>query len=223
MKTYVIIPTYNEAESIAQLVEKIRQQDLEVLVVDDGSSDNTSQVAKDSQAKVLRNTKNMGKGASLIRAFKYIRDQDFDALITMDGDGQHAPEDIPSFIRAATNSDSGIFIGNRMFQTKDMPWVRLLTNRFMSWIISVVARQKIPDSQCGFRLIKKEVLKKISLETSKYEIESEIIIKGARCGFKIESVTIGTIYNNRKSRINPFIDTVRFLRFIIRQIWNTRC
>ena len=92
----------------------------------------------------------------------------------------------------------------------------------MSWLISCVAKQTIPDTQCGFRLIKIEVLKSILLSTSKYETESEILIKSSRQGFKIESVPIKTVYADEKSRINPFIDTLRFARFIIREIWTTQ-
>ena len=223
MKTCVLIPTYNESRTIGDLVKKIRQQNLEVLVVDDGSGDNTSKVAHDSGAKVLKNPQNMGKGASLIRGFRYALENHFDAVITMDGDGQHRCEDIPYFIRLAKYSDSVIFIGNRMSQTRDMPAIRVLTNRFMSWLVSRVARQKIPDTQCGFRLIKAEVLKKISLRSSKFEIESEVIIKAAAAGFKIEAIPIKTIYNNKKSRINPLTDALRFFRFIFKEIWTTHC
>lgn len=222
MKTCVVIPTYNESRTIGDLVNKIRQQNLEVLVVDDGSQDNTFQIAQDNGAKVLRNSSNMGKGVSLIKGFHYAMANDFDAVITMDGDGQHRCEDIPYFIRLAKYSVSSMFIGNRMFQRQSMPAIRVLTNKFMSWLVSRVSGQEIPDTQCGFRLIKKDVLKKIRLQSSKFEIESELIIKAARSGFKIETVPIKTIYNNEKSRINPLIDTLRFFHFIIRQIWTTR-
>ena len=91
----------------------------------------------------------------------------------------------------------------------------------MSWILSCLTKQKIPDTQCGFRLIKTEVLKRIELVTSKYETESEILIKGSRLGFKIESVPIKTVYSDEKSQINPLIDTLRFIRLIIRELWIT--
>ncbi len=222
MKACVVIPTYNEARAIANLVRKIKQQELEVVVIDDGSYDNTFRIAEDSGAVVLHNLNNEGKGASLIKGFSYALDKDFDAVITMDGDGQHLPEEIPYFVRLAQYSNSGIFIGNRMFKIKNMPSVRVITNKFMSWLISFVAKQRIPDTQCGFRLIKKEVLEKINLKTSKYETESEIIIKASRLGFKVESVPIKTIYNGEKSQINPVIDTLRFIKFIVRELWITK-
>lgn len=219
MKTCIIIPTYNEAKNIKELIEQIRGQDLEVIVVDDGSKDDTSLIAKDSGATVLTNQKNEGKGASLIAGFKYALNNDYDAVITMDGDGQHLPQDIPYFMRLAKYSDSALFIGNRMHKAKSMPGMRFLTNKFMSWFISKVARQRIPDTQCGFRLIKKEVLEKINLKTRKYETESEVLVKTSRLGLKIESVPIETIYRGEKSQINPFIDTLRFMRFVFKEIW----
>lgn len=222
MKICVLIPTYNEAKAIANLVRKIRQQELEVAVIDDGSQDNTSRIAKDNGAIVLRNENNQGKGASLLKGFHYALGRDFDAVITMDGDGQHLPSEIPYFIRLAEYSNSGILIGNRMFKRNNMPSVRVFTNKFMSRLISFVAGQSIPDTQCGFRLIKKEALEKINLKTSKYETESEIIIQASRLGFKIESVPIKTIYNGEKSQINPVIDTLRFIKFIVRELWTTK-
>ncbi len=222
MKICIVIPTYNEAKTIASIIRKIRQQELEVVVIDDGSLDNTYEIAKDNGAIVLRNENNEGKGASLIKGCHYAQDRDCDAVITMDGDGQHLPEEIPYFIRLAKYSNSGIFIGNRMFKIKNMPFVRVFTNKLMSWLISFVAGQSIPDTQCGFRLIKKEVLEKINLKTSKYETESEIIIKASRLGFKIESVPIKTIYSGEKSQINLVIDTLRFIKFIARELWTMK-
>jgi glycosyltransferase involved in cell wall biosynthesis len=222
MKTCVIIPTYNEAKKIGKLVTEIRQQGLGIVVIDDGSRDNTSEIARNNGATVLRNDINQGKGASLIMGFNYALSNGYDAVITMDGDGQHLPEDIPFFMRLAKYSESGILIGNRMQKTKTMPTIRFLTNKFMSWLLSCLAKQDIPDTQCGFRLIKKEVLEKVALATSKYETESEILIKSSRLGFKIESVPIKTIYGAEKSQINPFIDTLRFIRLMLRELWTTQ-
>lgn len=222
MKTCVITPTYNEAAAIGEVVRQIREQNLEAIVIDDGSADNTSEIARNNGATVLRNEANQGKGASLIKGFNYALNKNFEAVITMDGDGQHLASDIPYFIRLATYSNSGIFIGNRMNKTKSMPWVRLCTNKFMSWLISCVAKQKIPDTQCGFRLIKRDVLEKSVLRTRKYETESEILIRASRLGFKIESVPIKSIYGREKSRINPFVDTLRFIKFISKELWTTR-
>ncbi len=222
MKICVVIATYNENKEIGRLVKEIKRQNLDVLVIDDGSSDLTSEIAKESGAIVLRNEKNEGKGASLRKGFHYALNNGFDAIITMDGDGQHSPEDIPFFLRLAKHSDAGVIVGNRMQKTKSMPVVRYLTNKVMSCFLSYMVRQKIPDTQCGFRLIKNEVLKNMSFVASKYEIESEMLIKSSFLGFKIESVPIKTIYGREKSQINPFMDTLRFIRLILRELWITR-
>ncbi len=222
MRTCVIIPTYNESKNIGQIVSQIRLQNLDVLVVDDGSEDNTCGIAAEHGAKVIRNQVNEGKGASLIKGFDYALKEDFHAVITMDGDGQHLVEDIPYFMRLAQYSNSSIIIGNRMHKPKNMPFVRLATNKVMSWFISRIVKQYIPDTQCGFRLIKREVLERINLSTRKYEIESEVLIKGARLGYKIEAVSIKSIYDGNKSQINPFVDTIRFIKFVCKESWNTR-
>lgn len=218
MKLCVVIPTYNESLTIADLIRQLKKQDLDVLVIDDGSTDNTAGIAERNGATILSNAKNEGKGASLVKGFNYALAHNFDAVITMDGDGQHSAWDIPYFIRLAEYSDSQVFIGNRMAKVKNMPALRFLTNKFMSWLISGIIKQNIADTQCGFRLIKKDVLEKITLKTNKFEIESELLIQAGRLGFKIESVPINTIYRGEKSRINPFTDTLRFIKFIIKQM-----
>lgn len=215
MRTCVIIPVYNESRAITGLIRQIRQLGLEVIIIDDGSTDDTAKIAEASGVKVLRNESNVGKGASLIKGYNFAVARGFDAVISMDGDGQHSCDDLAVFMRKAEASSCGVIVGNRMTATKQMPWPRLITNRFMSHLISKITGQYIPDTQCGFRLIKKDLLQKINLSTFKYETESEILIQAARFGFKIESVPVKTIYSGQKSRINPFLDTLRFLRFII--------
>lgn len=222
MKTCVVIPAYNEEKVIGEVVKRVRSKHLDVLVVDDGSKDNTSLIAEKCGAVVQRNDRNMGKGASLVKGFNYALGKGFDAVITMDGDGQHCAEDIENFLHSAVSCEGAIFIGDRMGQTKNMPVVRVLTNRFMSWLISCLVKQKVPDSQCGFRLIKRQVLEKIKIKTLKFEIESEMLIRAARLGFEIRSVPIKTIYSGEKSQINPFIDTLRFIKFIVRELWIMR-
>jgi len=221
MKVCIIIPTYNESLAIGDLVKQIRKQGWGVVVVDDGSSDATAQISQDYGAIVLRNQKNQGKGFSLIRGLRYALDENFDAAITMDGDGQHSPEDIPRLIQEAQTSQAGIIIGNRMQSTGKMPAIRVLTNKFMSWFISLLIRQRVPDTQCGFRLIKKELLARIKFTTRRFETESEILFQASNLGYQIHCVPIKTIYQKEKSQINPFIDTIRFFSFVWRQIWTT--
>lgn len=185
------------------------------LVVDDGSTDQTAERASRAGAVVIRYSSNRGKGASLRSGFDWALKEGYDAVITMDGDGQHDPKDIPRFIERAKSSHAGLIIGNRMENVENMPLIRRLTNRVMSSIISRICSQRMPDSQCGYRLIKQKVLERLSLATSRFEIESEILIKANRANFKIDSIPIRTIYKGEKSRINPLPDTIRFIRLII--------
>ncbi|MDO8662760.1 MAG: glycosyltransferase family 2 protein [Candidatus Omnitrophota bacterium] len=222
MKTCVIIPAFNESKEISGLVEKIKAINPHILVVDDGSDDSTAQIALSAGAVVLKNSSNEGKGLCLRKGFKYALENNFDAVITMDGDGQHLPEDLPNFLRLGDDPNADIVVGNRMLKTQDMPFIRVVTNRFMSWLISLLSKQKIPDTQCGYRLIKRRVLEKLELKTSNFEIETEILINASRMGFKIRSVPIKTVYRGEKSQINPLVDTIRFLKFILRQSQGTR-
>lgn len=214
MKLCVLIPAYNVAATIKGLVGRVRTKGIEVIVIDDGSSDMTADEARAGGAIVLKNEKNMGKGATLKRGFEYAINHGFEAVITMDGDDQHDPEDLDKFVDCTESSAAGLVAGNRMHDVEDMPLIRVWTNQLMSWLISGVCKTKIPDTQCGYRLIKGDLLKRIDIKFANYEIESEILIKTARAGFGIESVPIRTIYKDQGSRINPFVDTMRFIKFL---------
>lgn len=221
MKVCVLIPSYNVEQTIGDVVRKIKEMGLEVIVVDDGSTDDTERRASENNAIVIRHIKNLGKGASIKEGFDFmLRMTNFDTIIVMDGDGQHNPNDIQKFISRAQECDDDIIIGNRMALTKNMPFVRLATNKCMSFLLSAMCKQRIPDTQCGFRLIKREILRKIKFESNKYDLESEILIKASRMKFKIASVPIETIYRNELSRIHPVKDTIRFAGLLIKSYFN---
>lgn len=217
MNICVIIPSYNESKVIADLVERIKKSGLAVIVVDDGSQDNTATLAAQMGATVLRNEEKQGKGASLRKGFAFALQQPCAAVITMDGDGQHDPADLPKFLAASHQKEPCLIVGNRLADSRGMPFLRWLTNRFMSSLISLICRQQIPDSQCGFRFISCEILRRIELKTDNFEIESEMLVAASRQGFKIFSVAIRTIYRDEKSNINPWVDTLRFFKFLFRR------
>lgn len=221
MRVCVVIPSYNVAKTIGNIVREIRQQDIDVIVIDDGSSDLTFDKAAQSAAIVLSNKTNLGKGASLKRGFAYALEKGYDALIAMDGDGQHLSSDVVNFLKAyEANPDADIIVGNRMNCPLGMPFARQLTNRVMSGLISFICKQDIPDSQNGFRLIKSALLKALDLKSDRFEVESEMIIKGAQKGAKIMSIPICSVYKNSGSQINPITDTVRFIKFILPYLMN---
>jgi glycosyltransferase involved in cell wall biosynthesis len=213
--TVVIIPSYNEARTIGKVVKDIVKLGLDALVIDDGSEDNTEREALDHGAVVIRNIDNMGKGASIRRGVKHLLDKTkYEWVVMMDGDGQHDPADIPRLMDVTRKGDVDIVIGNRMNQTRTMPFSRYWTNKFMSWVLTRMCGHSIPDSQCGYRLIKMDALKGIKLTTDKYDIESEIIIEAVEENFKISSAPIRTIYGEETSKINPVRDTIKFFSLI---------
>lgn len=216
MKVGILIPAYNENEHIGDLVRKLRSMHCEPIVIDDGSKDNTALAAQASGAKVIRHDKNLGKGAALKTGFSAILDGGYDAVIIMDGDAQHSPGDISKLVAVAEKNPNALVVGNRMGNAPNMPLTRKLTNKFMSALVSAICRQTIPDSQCGFRLIRKDLLEKLSIESSRFEVESEILIKASAAGVKIISVPIETLYGKEASQINPFWDTCRFIYFLLR-------
>ncbi|HDM37622.1 MAG TPA: glycosyltransferase family 2 protein [Candidatus Omnitrophica bacterium] len=215
MNKVVLIPVYNGGDHIKSLLKKIKNYIDDIIVVDDGSTDNTAELAKEEGAIVLSHENNKGKGASLHTGIEYILDKNYDIIIIMDADGQHNPDEIPHFIQHYQQTNSPIILGNRMEDPISMPWIRRVTNRIMSIIISKICGQFIPDSQCGYKLIERRVFEKIKLYYTNYEVESEILIRAARYGFKIDSIPITTIYRQERSYINPIIDTLRFIRLLI--------
>ncbi len=218
MKFAVLIPAHNEAKVIGNLVNAVRQKGYAVIVVDDGSADKTGDIARGQGAEVLTNDPRRGKGAALQRGFEHILERGYDGVVAMDGDGQHAVEDIETFLEKARYFPDSVITGNRMGDPKGMPVVRKLTNMFMSGMISLVCRQSIPDTQCGFRYIGAKVLKNIQLSCRDFEIETEVLVKAGKKGFKIFSVPVRTIYGDEKSKIHPVRDTLRFIRYICREM-----
>ena len=137
----------------------------------------------------------------------------------MDGDGQHDPNEIPRFLKAAQDPRADIIVGSRMENVKDMPRDRLTVNRIGSFLTSLLARQRIPDSQSGYRLVKSKVLKKITLTSQRYDVESEMLIKAGRRGFGIKSIPIKTIYRQEISHFRKFWDTLRFIKLVLKGVW----
>lgn len=217
MKICVIIPVYNESEEIKSLVAALKAKNLDVLVVDDGSSDDSGLMAQEKGAIVLRHQNKSGKGVSLRDGFGYALEYNYEGVITMDGDGQHDAQDIDTFIRRAQENPHCVIAGSRMVNPRGMPWLRFLTNKIMSWMISMICRQRIPDTQCGYRFIGRSVLERIHLTSSDFEIETEVLIKASKQGFKVDPVSIKTIYRDERSKINPFLDTFRFFAYLIKE------
>ena len=209
-----VIPCLNEAATIEPLVRQVREQLPGVIVVDDGSIDSTRQLARGAGAEVLRHETSQGKGAALLAGWQRARERGFDWAITLDGDGQHSPGDIPSFLRCADCTGAALVVGNRMGDVGQMPWLRRRVNRWMSRRLSLLAGRELPDSQCGFRLVDLRALLKLGPVTRHFEIESEVLLAFVEAGYPVEFVPIRAIYKSARSKIHPWHDTVRWFRWL---------
>jgi glycosyltransferase involved in cell wall biosynthesis len=223
MKILVVIPSKNLEGAVGAVVHRVTGlgAGLDVLVVDDGSTDGTGDEARGAGAAVAVHPVNLGKGAALKTGFEHAIRGGYDAAITIDGDGQHDPASIPEFIAAFESGRGDIIVGSRMHAVGQMPGLRVWTNRTTSRIVSLLARQEIPDSQSGYRILGRAVLEDVtrSLVTRRYDTESEILIRAGRRGYAIASIPIASIYGDSVSHINPFVDTLRFLRLVGRSIF----
>ena len=216
MNYLIVIPAYNEEKYIKTLLNNLSGITKNIVIIDDGSRDNTYEIVKEMNIPVIHQP-HQGKGAALKTGFKYALEKEYEWVITMDGDGQHGWQDIPYFVEAMSKGKSDIIIGSRMDDIAGMPLVRKVTNKFMSRLLSWLIGSSISDTQCGFRAITSGVLKNVTLETSHYDTESELIMKAGRAGYNISSIPVKTIYNGSESHINKFLDTVRFIRLL----WKT--
>ncbi len=207
---FVIIPAFQEESRIADVVRKARQYCAHILVVDDGSTDGTAEAAREAGAIVVVHPVNKGKGAALNTGFQAARERKAEFVITLDADGQHDPAEIPAFVEAYRRTGIPVLIGNRMADVQGMPLIRKLTNRVMSWMLSRAMGQYVPDTQCGYRLFRCDVIPFASSKSQRFAAESEVLLRVAERGIRMDSVRIKTIYESQQSKINPIVDTVRF-------------
>ncbi len=210
----VVIPAHQEESRIGAVVRECLRSPVEVWVIDDGSKDETGRVAAEAGARVLSHPVNLGKGRAIRTALQEFRKEPRDYLLFLDGDGQHDPAAIPSFITRAESTGADIVLGNRMLLPLGMPPVRQLTNFVMSWLISQMAGQDIPDSQCGYRMLSRRFVEAFAPTTERFELESEMLIQAGRMGMDILSVPIPVIYAGESSHIDPVTDTIRFIRMV---------
>ena len=220
-KIAILIPAYNEEKYIKGVVKGCFKYRLDVVIIDDGSIDNTMDavisipIPKNFKIILIKHSKNFGKGQSLKTGFSYIVKNNYTGVITIDADGQHKTSEIKDFLKVIDKENPDLIIGSRLGHTKNMPFIRLATNVFTSWVISNIAGIKVSDVQSGFRYISTKVLKNIKLETKSFDTESEIIVQASWLGYNIKNISISTIYNkNFVSYVNPAIDTIKFFKLV---------
>ena len=208
-----VIPCFNEAASITGVVTRVRLRLPTAIVVDDGSTDDTAPKAAAAGGEVLRHPVNLGKGAALRTGFERARVLGFAWALTLDGDGQHSPEDIPAFFACAEKTGADLVIGDRLGSSEKMPKLRRSVNRWMTKRLSNLCGRPLADSQCGFRLVRLSRWAELPLRTNDFEVESELLVEFVRAGRVVEFVPIQMIYHASGSRINPVVDTWRWLRW----------
>jgi glycosyltransferase involved in cell wall biosynthesis len=210
VRVCALIPAFNEAESIGSVIRGVRPQVETVILIDDGSSDATADIAEAAGAVCLRRQCNGGKGAALREGIDHIAGCDFSHVLFLDGDGQHRPEDIPSLLRVAQETAADLVIGTRPFDRALMPRERYFSNSVGSRIASWLVGREIADSQSGFRLVRLDKLIQLKLRARKYEIEMEVLIKMSMAGCTIAHAPVGMVYDNGKARskMKPVRDTV---------------
>jgi len=204
-----LIPSWNEGPRIGHVVESARRY-LPVLVVDDGSQDDTPTVAEMAGATVVSHDHNRGKGAALMTGFDWALHRGYDAVLTLDGDGQHDPDNIPRFLNAFQTGCWDLIIGERRFD--HMPFPRSWSNRIGSWLLSKALAEPIRDNQSGFRLHDRRLLDILDLTSTGFELEVELIVQAVCHRMTIGWVEIRTIYGiDKTSYFHPVTDSARFL------------
>jgi len=218
MKTGVIIPVFNVGERLrpllADLVGYVHKK--HIYIINDGSTDGSMDSIRKEGYTVFDHSQNRGKGEALKSGFFLAIRSDLEAVITLDGDGQHDPGYIPEFIRIANKKKADLVLGLRSFKPGIMPPDRIFANYVTSLITSIAAGHRILDSQNGYRLIRTNVLKNLDLKTSHYELETEILIKAARKKYTIAYCPISLIYEGAASHIHRLRDSLRFCSLILK-------
>lgn len=219
MKTVILIPSFKAAESLNTLVPEVLKHSSSILIIDDGSRDGTDVIAQKYSVQLVTHSVNCGKGEALLTGFKWAKENGFTHVITIDADGQHAPSDLPAMIE----SSADLTIGYRKFEFGTMPIARITSNTITSLICSALVRQRIRDSQSGYRKINLAVLEGFRPHFKGFQFETELLLHAAgKKHCSVNNVPIKTIYNGGKSHIRHFYDTLAFIRAALRYLWTTK-
>jgi glycosyltransferase involved in cell wall biosynthesis len=217
-RTLAVIPCCNEEATVANVILKTKRFVNEVLVVDDGSTDETSKIAKEAGATVINHKKNRGKGAAIRTGFQYALENDFDYVVTIDGDGQHNPLEIPNLLENVINNGHDISIGFRVGNNTEMPVWRRVGKRVLDYATSLGTGGFVTDSQCGFRAFNKKAVEAITpqLKGDAFSVESEQLIKAHESGLKVMNTNVTCKYTELDtSTKNPASHGLSVLGYVL--------
>ncbi len=218
-----LVPALNESATIGVVVAGISAHVRAVVVVDDGSADATAAVARAAGAVVISHAQTRGKGHALRTGLHHVlRSENADYVLMLDGDMQHRPDEAPQFFVAAEAENADLVVGERQFQRHAMPASRYYANLYGSAALSSFTGVPLRDTQCGYRLLRTAMLRRLRLRATGYDIETEMLIKVSRLGGRISSVPVTAVYGAGRSKLRPVRDTTRtcfravFYRYIER-------
>jgi glycosyltransferase involved in cell wall biosynthesis len=219
-QTAAVIPAYQDEKHIGDIARRTCERLHHVLVVDDGSTDRTAERARAAGAEVVVHPENRGKGEAIKTGLAYWfagPNQQITWAVLLDSDGQHLPEEIDRFVAAAASATRPtFFVGTRMDDVARMPFIRRVVNRYMSKEISRVCGQEIPDTQCGFRMLDRNLAPHLRGGGHRFDYETEALIIASRAGYQVASVPITTVYTDQVSKIHPGRDAIRFFKLMRR-------
>jgi len=201
MKIIATIPAYNEERFIGSVILKAKKYVDEVVVIDDGSTDATAEIAEAAGAKIIRHNANYGKGVAINTAFKKVREAKVDILVLLDGDGQHNPSEIPAILKPILDNKADVVIGSRFLIPKNsIPKYRILGQKILTLVTNLGARVKLTDSQSGFRAFSKKAIQVMNLREKGLSVESEMQIATSENDLKVVEVLINVTYTEKYKR-----------------------
>jgi glycosyltransferase involved in cell wall biosynthesis len=209
MNVAALVPAYNEAATIGDVVRGVQPYVSRVLVVDDGSTDGTADEARGAGASVVAHAANLGKGHAVRTGLSHLLSSDITHVMLLDGDMQHLPDEAPRLLDAARTTGADVVIGERRFDLSDMPASRYHANRIGSRALSRFVGVPVDDTQCGFRVFRTGTLRQMRLSARGYDIETEMLIKLRRLGGRVASIPVSAVYDGRRSKLRPIRDTTR--------------
>jgi len=212
MRIVCIVPAFNEEQTISRVVSEALRHSDQVLVVDDGSRDRTAELSRKAGASVISHMLRLGTGGALSTGFKAALEEGFQALVTIDGDGQHDPNEIPTVLNPILKDEADVVIGSRRLKKSgSTPLLKWIGNRVLSIATSFASGTKITDSQSGFRAYRREVLEHAIHKAWDYRWASEILLLAAKADFRIKEVPITQIYLHKRHRGTAIKDGFKIL------------